>query len=129
MVDKIRVGMIGVGGIAQGHIDRLLKLPEVEIVALADSSQKSIERTQGKHSEGVKNAAVFADYRQLLETAKPDAVVICTPHTQHFQQAVGIEIGDRHLVDLAGAAQFVEPEGRVEPARLGVDPPVELHEV
>ena len=34
--------MIGVGGIAQGHVARLLALPEVEIVALADASEKSI---------------------------------------------------------------------------------------
>lgn len=87
MTDKIRVGMIGVGGIAQGHVDRLLKLPEVEIVALADASEQSIEKTQKRHAEGVANATTFADYRKMLEAAKPEAVVICTPHTQHFQQA------------------------------------------
>ena len=87
-IEKIRVGMIGVGGIAQGHVQRLLALPEVEIVALADASEKSIENTQERHGEGVAQAQTFADYRELLEKAKPDAVVICTPHTQHFQQAV-----------------------------------------
>ncbi len=87
-LDKIRVGMIGVGGIAQGHVERLLKLPEVEIVALADASEKSLQNTQTRHGAGVAGAQTFADYRQLLEQTKPDAVVICTPHTQHYQQAV-----------------------------------------
>lgn len=88
MTDKIRVGMIGVGGIAQGHISRLLKLPEVEIVAIVDASEQSIEKTQKRHEEGVAKAATYSDYRKMLEASKPDAVVICTPHTQHFQQAV-----------------------------------------
>ena len=87
-IEKIRVGMIGVGGIAQGHVQRLLALPEVEIVALADASIKSIENTQERHGEGVAQAQTFADYRELLEKTKPDAVVICTPHTQHFSQGV-----------------------------------------
>ena len=88
MADKIKVGMIGVGGIAQGHVERLLKLPEVEIVALADASEQSIEKTKSNHAEGIANAKTYADYKELLADSKPDAVVICTPHTQHFQQAV-----------------------------------------
>ncbi len=88
MTETIRVGMIGVGGIAQGHVDRLLKLPEVRIVALADASAQSLEKTQGRFGERMGEVPTFADYRQMLDGVKPDAVVICTPHTQHFQQAV-----------------------------------------
>ncbi len=99
-IEKIRVGMIGVGGIAQGHVQRLLALPEVEIVALADASEKSLENTKARHGEGVAGAQTFADYRELLEKAKPDAVVICTPHTQHFQQAVdSLDSGAHVLIE------------------------------
>ncbi len=97
MTDKIRVGMIGVGGIAQGHVDRLLKLPQVEIAALADDSEKSLQKTQERH-EGVRQAPTFADYRRMLETTKPDAVVICTPHTQHFGQAVDCLDAGTHVL-------------------------------
>ena len=45
------------------------------------------------------------------------------------QQVFGVEIGEADLVDLAGAAQLVEPMGGVEPARRGIVPPMELHEV
>ena len=50
-IEKIRVGMIGVGGIAQGHVQRMLALPEVEIVALADASEKSLENTKTRLQE------------------------------------------------------------------------------
>jgi len=79
--------MIGVGGIAQGHIERLLANPEVEIVAICDSSAESIKKTRTKHDKAIAKAKDFSDYRALLDEAKPDAVVICTPHSQHYQQA------------------------------------------
>jgi predicted dehydrogenase len=109
MADKIRVGMIGVGGMAQGHIERLLKLPEVEIVALADVSTLSLEKTQNRFPDGVGKAPTFADYRELLEKIKPDAVVICTPHTLHFQQAVdSLDAGSHVLLEKPMVNRVVE---------------------
>lgn len=86
MPEEIRIGMIGVGGIAQGHVERLLAVPEAKIVALCDASEQSIKRTQEKHGSKVANLPAYTDYRMLLEKERPDAVVICTPHTQHYQQ-------------------------------------------
>jgi len=87
-MQKIRVGMIGVGGIAQGHIERLAKLPEVEFAGVVDISEQSLERTRNKHGELIASIPHYDDYRLMLEKEKPDAVVICTPHTLHFQQAI-----------------------------------------
>jgi len=88
MSEKIRVGMIGVGGIAQGHIERLLKIQGVEIAAICDANPVSLTKTREKHGKAIVDAKEFGDYRQLLDTVKPDAVVICTPHSQHFEQAI-----------------------------------------
>lgn len=73
---------------AQGHIRQLLKLPEVEIVAVADPKESSIERTRQTLGDKADSVAVYPGHEPLLEAVKPDAVVICTPHTLHFQQAV-----------------------------------------
>lgn len=85
MPDKIRIGMIGCGGIAHGHVQRLLALPEAQIVALCDTSDASIERLQSRIPQ-VKGLPVYADYRELLEKEKLDAVQIASPHTLHFPQ-------------------------------------------
>lgn len=99
-MDKIRVGMIGLGGIAQGHVERLSKLPEVQIVALADTSAESIERTKSRNAEHTADAKTYEDYTQLLDETKPDAVVICTPHTQHFKQAMdSLDAGAHVLIE------------------------------
>ena len=82
---------------AQGHIDRLLALDEVQIVALADISDASFEKTV-KRQPAVESALRFFDYRQLLDTVRPDAVVICTPHTLHYEQAVGALDAGAHVL-------------------------------
>ena len=100
MTDTIRIGMIGVGGMAQGHIGQLLKLPEVEIVALVDINEQRLQKTRDRHGEGVAPAKTFANYREMLETVKPDAVVICTPHTLHFRQAMdSLDAGAHVLIE------------------------------
>lgn len=87
MSDKIRIGMIGCGGIAIGHVRRLLEIPEAEIVALNDPSQDSIARMK-EQCPAVKDLPVFEDYREMLDSVELDAVEIATPHTLHFEQAM-----------------------------------------
>jgi predicted dehydrogenase len=85
---KLRFGIIGVGGIAQGHIERLARNPRAEIVAICDPSEKSIAATQEKQGAAVAKASVHSDYRKLLDESKPDAVVICSRHCDHFDQII-----------------------------------------
>ncbi len=88
MAETLKVAVIGVGGMAQGHIERLLTLPEVTLTAFVDINEASLQRTQKRHGESVAAVPTFKDYREMLAQAAPDAVVICTPHTLHFPQAM-----------------------------------------
>jgi predicted dehydrogenase len=88
MTDTIRFGVIGTGGMAQGHIERLLKMPEVEVAAFADISAQSLARTREKHGAAVADVPTYHDYREMLEKSKLDALLIATPHTLHYQMAV-----------------------------------------
>ena len=87
MSKKIRIGMIGCGGIAHGHVKRLMEVPEAQIVALNDTSDASIARMHEKIPE-TKRLPVFKDYREMLDKVELDAVEIASPHTFHFQQAM-----------------------------------------
>jgi len=84
----MRFGLIGAGGIARHHLSRLTTIPDVDIVALADSSEASIAKTREAAGDGVANAVAYADYRDMLEKSRPEAVLIATPHTQHFKQTI-----------------------------------------
>lgn len=87
MAEKIKIGMIGCGGIMHGHVTRLLAMPEVEIVALNDTSAASIDRMK-EQIPAVKDLPVYENYLDMLENEDLDAVEIATPHTLHFRQAM-----------------------------------------
>jgi len=84
---KIRVGFIGAGGISRGHFSRLKAHPKAEVVALCDTSEKSIEAMHG-HDPDSQACAVFSDWKTMLDAVELDAVQIHTPHTQHYEQAM-----------------------------------------
>ncbi|MBP1964523.1 Gfo/Idh/MocA family protein [Paenibacillus aceris] len=87
-MSKIRVGMIGTGGISQLHGRQLLELEEVDIVALCDTSAENREKFAAKFDlDDVKH---FTNYREMLDESELDAVVICSPHTMHFQQVTDV---------------------------------------
>ena len=70
--DKIRVGIIGAGGIVGSvHIPGLRKMPGVEIVAVANRSLESSRRAADEF--GIPRA--YADWEQLLGDKKIDAAI------------------------------------------------------
>src|SRR5688572_23551323 len=72
---KLRVGIIGHTGRGNyGHgLDVVwLKIPETEIVAIADPDSAGLEAAKKKLS----CADGFADYRAMLTSARPDIVVV-----------------------------------------------------
>jgi predicted dehydrogenase len=88
MAETIRTAIIGTGGMAQGHIERLLKMPDVALIAFVDTNPQALERTQTRHGEAAADIKTYSDYKEMLADEKPDAVVIVTPHTLHYQMAV-----------------------------------------
>lgn len=83
--DRIRIGLIGTGGIARGHASRLLNMPEANIVALCDPVKAQIGRLKTA-IPSLKRARVFSDYRDMLDQVQLDAVEVCSPHTLHYPQ-------------------------------------------
>lgn len=100
MAEKIQFAVIGTGGMAQGHIEKLLTHPEVTLAAFADDSEDSLARTRIRHGEAVSEVPTFSDYREMLQEVKPDAVLIATPHTLHFPMAIDcLEAGCHVLLE------------------------------
>ncbi|MFN0127583.1 MAG: Gfo/Idh/MocA family protein [Verrucomicrobiales bacterium] len=80
---KLNIAFIGMGGQIQGHVSRILELGH-NVAALCDVDARQIDASKKQHGEGVAKAAVYADYRVLLEQEKSlDAVVIATPDHWH----------------------------------------------
>ncbi len=87
MGKKLKVGIIGCGGIANGkHMPGLAKLPNVEVVAFCDIIPSRAE--EAALTFGGKDARVYEDYRQLLTEESLDTVHVCTPNSSHAEITV-----------------------------------------
>jgi len=87
VLDKVRVGMIGVGGIARYHLNQLLETPDAEIVALNDVNHARLAAVCEQVPQ-LSEVPTFERYEDMLSSVEMDAVEISTPHTLHFEQAM-----------------------------------------
>lgn len=84
---KLRVAVIGHTGRGNyGHgLDTMwLKMPEVEVIAVADPDAKGLAGAQQK----LKLDKGFADYREMLTQTKPDIVAIGPRHVDQHRDMV-----------------------------------------
>ncbi len=80
-MDKVRLGIIGVGNMGSSHIKNYLdgSLPEIEITAVADLKQDRLDWAK-EQLPGVKT---FDTASALMDSGEVDAVLIATPHYFH----------------------------------------------
>ena len=94
--DKLRVALIGAGGIAGAHMRYYQDMDDVEMVAAADVA---LERAQ-KSCEEYEIPAAFADYEEMLRQVAPDAVSVCTPNGLHAPCSIAaLDAGAHVLVE------------------------------
>ncbi len=79
---KLRIGIIGTGGIANSHIDSYKKQPDVEVVAGADLVPGKAEKFFEAHEV---EAKAFTDYKEMIDTMNLDAVSVCTYNRTHAE--------------------------------------------
>lgn len=95
-MSKIRVGIIGCGGICKfAHVPSYLALDRVEVAALCDTIP---ERAESLRSRFFKKAAVYSDYNDLLADSSIDYVDICTPNYLHSIIAVAAFEAGKHVL-------------------------------
>lgn len=112
---KVRVGFIGTGGMAQVHALQLLELEDAKIEAIADINEEARERFVNK--TGFHWLNQFSDYHDMLDKVDLDAVVICSPHTLHFQQATdALNKGLHVLIEKPMTCSAIEAEKLIETA-------------
>src|SRR5690625_5684900 len=97
MSEKLKIGIVGCGGIANGkHFPSLSKLDQVELVAFCDIE---IDRAQkGAEQYGTKGAKVYEDYRDLLKDESIDVVHVLTPNISHAEISIAAMEAGKHVM-------------------------------
>lgn len=80
---KLRIGIIGTGGISGSHIAAYLNQPDVELVAGCDLIPGKAEKKFAEHK--VEGAKFFTDYKEMIDTVPMDAVSVCTYNRTHAE--------------------------------------------
>jgi predicted dehydrogenase len=81
--DRVRVGMIGVGGRGQELLKQILQVPNAQLVAIADI----YSRRRDEAKQMAPGIQTLDDHRQLLDRSDIDAVIVASPlhiHARHF---------------------------------------------
>ena len=80
-MEKVRVGIIGMGRMGITHYSIINTHPAVEMTAIADTSSMMLNMIK-KYLPGTK---MFEDYKDLLYSGLVDAVIVCTPSVMHYE--------------------------------------------
>lgn len=108
MNQPLRIALIGAGVMGRQHYQHLRTLDQAQLCAVADPNESAAEFAA---ECGV---AYYADYRQMLALARPEAVIVANPNALHVSTAldclaagvpvllekpVGVQVGEvRELV-------------------------------
>jgi predicted dehydrogenase len=87
-MSNVTIGVIGAGLIGRKHLRRISEQPDYDLVGIADVN---VDAVAGEFPK----TRVFADYRKLLDEARPQAVIIASPNQLHAE--TGIECARRGI--------------------------------
>lgn len=94
MPDKVKVALIGAGGMANSvHYPSLVGFPDVEIVGLCDLVPDKLKATADKF----KIKKTFSDYKKMVDETEPDAVYVLMPPHHLFDITIDLLNRKRHV--------------------------------
>lgn len=83
MSEKLRIGIIGLGGIAHlAHLNSFSRLKECEIAAGCDVDESKFEMARPYAEK------FYSSHREMLDDAELDAVVVGTPNCSHVDISI-----------------------------------------
>ena len=114
---KLRVGIIGCGGIANGkHMPSLKAVKEVEMVAFCDIVKWKAEKAA--RDFGVEGSKVYEDYKELLKDETIDVVHVCTPNRSHsFITVDALHAGKHVMCEKPMAINSAEAKKMIDAAK------------
>lgn len=93
-MNKLKVGIIGVGSISELHITAYQNHPDVELYAFCDIDEKRLALMGEKYNI----TKCFTDINELLKLDELDAVSICTWNNSHASCTIAALNAGKHVL-------------------------------
>ncbi|MBE0695803.1 MAG: Gfo/Idh/MocA family oxidoreductase, partial [Anaerolineaceae bacterium] len=115
-MEKLRAGIIGCGGIANGkHLPSLKHFSEVEVVAFCDLIEERAVKAAKNY--GTDSAKVYIDYQKLLQEDL-DMVYVCTPNRSHSKITVDALLAGKNVMcEKPMAINYKEAQAMLDAAK------------
>ena len=113
MPRRLRTALVGCGKVGETHARALATLDESEFVAACDASLPRAEAFAARYG-----AKPFGDVETMLTEARPEAVLLATPHPLHAGAAIlAADAGAHVLVEKPLASNLVDSDAMLLAAR------------
>ena len=93
--DRLRIGVIGCGGMATGHMRALVRMKDAENIEMAAVCDVYDKRTDA--AAQLTGGRKYKEYRRLLENKDIDYVLIATPEHWHAQITLDAADAGKHI--------------------------------
>jgi myo-inositol 2-dehydrogenase / D-chiro-inositol 1-dehydrogenase len=90
----VRVGVIGYGAWGRHHARAVASVPDAELTAICTRSPENAAEARKAHP----HAAIYADYREMLEQADVELCDVVLPSDRHYEVSKAILESGRHLL-------------------------------
>jgi predicted dehydrogenase len=107
--DKLNIGVIGCNGMGWSNTNSLLKMDDVDLIAICDVDSNVVQRRVTDYAKLRKNTPnTYTDFRELLNNPEIDAVVIGTPDHWHCKIMVDAVNAGKHVYVEKPVANTIE---------------------
>ena len=112
--EPVRIGIIGVGQIGKHHLNNYSKIPDAQIVAVADVNEAEARRVAELHN--IPN--VYTDFREMLKRDDIQAVDVALHNNMHMPMTVAaLEAGKNVYCEKPMAGSYRDAETMLARAR------------
>lgn len=92
-MDRLRIGVIGLGWFGEIHCDTIVGIPNLELAALCTRTPDRLAELAQKFNVG----KTYRDYREMIADPDIDAVSIVTMWDQHTEPAIAALDAGKHV--------------------------------
>ncbi len=94
-MEKVKLGIIGCGGISQiAHLPALKYVKNIELIAVCDVSEKVARGISKIYSV----PSYYTASKELLKNKEIDGVLIATPETSHAEISIAAMESGKHVL-------------------------------
>lgn len=113
-MNSVQIGIIGAGNRGENHIKRYEKIPNAQVVALADIDEERGENLAT--SFGVEE--LFTDYRNMMQEIDLDAVDVCLHNNLHADVTIdALQHGANVFCEKPMASNYTDAKAMYETAQ------------